>query len=579
MCGIFGITIKTLNLKQIAVSGATLLCHRGPDNEGSWQNDHIKLEHSRLAIIDLSDSANQPFELVKGKVLVFNGEIYNFQELREKWSNDGITWNTNSDTEVLYRGLTKEGTKCLQKLNGMFAFGFYDSESNKILIVRDRYGIKPVYYYHDKSHFIFASEQKAIAKFTGWNSNLSNLSEYAVFKHVSGNKTMIEKIYELEPGHAAEFDVNKGELRIWRWYDFVERRVEEKIDYKKLDNIIFDAVKRHLISDVPVGIQLSGGIDSSILAWYMSKIKKDDIKSFSITFPDSEFDESKEAAETAKKFNFEHYEIPFTIRDFIEIWPKAIKFFDEPINHPHTLTLFKLYQVAKNHVKVLLSGEGADEVFLGYEHYKKSLTIDNFEELRDFDKFLDYEIIKKYLNLDLLKKAGDYWGNKTKDAKFWISKGTSGISGFEFHHHLNTLLNRVDKMSMAHSIEVRVPFLDYKLAEFGLRQNKNNLFKISNNKVERKIPLMVMFEKLFDNNLQTKKKIGFRIPFDEWLQAKDELRKFCAEILLKSNKIKELKNIEIEKLEKILSSNNKLDENQIRITWVLTNYIMWRILL
>ena len=451
MCGIFGITIKTLNLKQIAVSGATLLCHRGPDNEGSWQNDHIKLEHSRLAIIDLSDSANQPFELVKGKVLVFNGEIYNFQELREKWSNDGITWNTNSDTEVLYRGLIKEGTKCLQKLNGMFAFGFYDSESNKILIVRDRYGIKPVYYYHDKSHFIFASEQKAIAKFTGWNSNLSNFSEYAVFKHVSGNKTMIEKICELEPGHAAEFDVNKGELRIWRWYDFVDQRVEENIDYKKLDNIIFDAVKRHLISDVPVGIQLSGGIDSSILAWYMSKIKKDDIKSFSITFPDSKFDESKEAAETAKKFNFEHYEIPFTIRDFIEIWPKAIKFFDEPINHPHTLALFKLYQVAKNHVKVLLSGEGADEVFLGYEHYKKSLNIDNFEELRDFDKFLDYEIIKKYLNLDLVKKAEDYWGNKTKDAKFWISKGTSGISGFEFHHHLNTLLNRVDKMSMAHS--------------------------------------------------------------------------------------------------------------------------------
>jgi len=577
MCGIFGITIKTLNLKQIVASGAALLCHRGPDNEGSWQNDHVKLEHSRLAIIDLSDSANQPFEIVKGKVLVFNGEIYNFQKLREIWSNDEIPWKTNSDTEVLYKGLIKEGVNCLKKLNGMFAFGFYDSESNKILIVRDRYGIKPVYYYHDESHFIFASEQKAIAKFTGWNPNLSNLSEYAVFKYTSGNKTMIEKICELEPGHAAEFDVNKGKLRIWRWYDFVEQRTEEKIDYEKLDNIIFQAVKIHLISDVPLGIQLSGGIDSSILAWYVSKIRKDNVKSFSITLPDSKFDESKEASETAKKFNFEHYEIPFTIKDFIEIWPKAIKFFDEPINHPHTLALFKLYQVAKNHVKVLLSGEGADEVFLGYEHHKKSLNIDNFEELRDFDKFLDYDIIKKFLNLDFVKNIEDYWGNKTNDAKFWISKGISGISGFEFHHHLNTLLNRVDKMSMAHSVEVRVPFLDYKLAEFGLRQNKNNLFKISNNKVERKIPLMVMFEKLFGKNLQTEKKIGFRIPFDEWLQAKDELRKFCAEILLKSNKIKELNNIEIEKLEKILSSNNKLDENQIRITWVLTNYIMWRI--
>jgi asparagine synthase (glutamine-hydrolysing) len=577
MCGIFGITIKTLNLKQIVASGAALLCHRGPDNEGSWQNDHVKLEHSRLAIIDLSDSANQPFEIVKGKVLVFNGEIYNFQKLREIWSNDEIPWKTNSDTEVLYKGLIKEGVNCLKKLNGMFAFGFYDSESNKILIVRDRYGIKPVYYYHDESHFIFASEQKAIAKFTGWNPNLSNLSEYAVFKYTSGNKTMIEKICELEPGHAAEFDVNKGKLRIWRWYDFVEQRTEEKIDYEKLDNIIFQAVKIHLISDVPLGIQLSGGIDSSILAWYVSKIRKDNVKSFSITLPDSKFDESKEASETAKKFNFEHYEIPFTIKDFIEIWPKAIKFFDEPINHPHTLALFKLYQVAKNHVKVLLSGEGADEVFLGYEHHKKSLNIDNFEELRDFDKFLDYDIIKKFLNLDFVKNIEDYWGNKTNDAKFWISKGISGISGFEFHHHLNTLLNRVDKMSMAHSVEVRVPFLDYKLAEFGLRQNKNNLFKISNNKVERKIPLMVMFEKLFGKSLQTEKKIGFRIPFDEWLQAKDELRKFCAEILLKSNKIKELNNIEIEKLEKILSSNNKLDENQIRITWVLTNYIMWRI--
>ena len=576
MCGIFGITKKTL-INQSDVSGATILCHRGPDNEGNWENEDVKLEHSRLAIIDLTDAGNQPFELSEGKILVFNGEIYNFQELRKKWFDENQPWQTHSDTEVLYRGLVNKGLDCLNELNGMFAFGFYDTVSNKIFLVRDRYGIKPVYYYHNELDFIFASEQKAIAKFTGWNPNLKNLSEYSVFKYVSGNKTTIENIFELEPGHAAEFDVASGELKIWRWYDFVKERTEEEIDYEKLEKIIFESIKRHLISDAPVGIQLSGGIDSSILAWYVNKIKGEGIKSFSINFLESKFDESVEAAHTAKKFNFDHHSIPFSVTDFIEIWPKAIEFFDEPINHPHTLPLFKLYQVAKEHVKVLLSGEGADEAFLGYEHHKKILNITNFKDLRNFGKFLDFDLIKEYLNLDLIENTGDCWGNKTKSAKYWISKGSTGISGYEFHHHLNTLLNRIDKMSMAHSVEVRTPFLDNELVEFGLKQNVDSLFRFSeNDNTKRKIPLMEIYKKLFNIDASDKSKIGFRVPFDEWVQNKPELRKFCSQILSKTKQYDELNHNKIKELQKNLEVNKTLDNYQIRIVWLLSNYLLWR---
>ena len=576
MCGIFGITKKTL-INQSDVSGATILCHRGPDNEGNWENEDVKLEHSRLAIIDLTDAGNQPFELSEGKILVFNGEIYNFQELRKKWFDENQPWQTHSDTEVLYRGLVNKGLDCLNELNGMFAFGFYDTVSNKIFLVRDRYGIKPMYYYHNELDFIFASEQKAIAKFTGWNPNLKNLSEYSVFKYVSGNKTTIENIFELEPGHAAEFDVASGELKIWRWYDFVKERTEEEIDYEKLEKIIFESIKRHLISDAPVGIQLSGGIDSSILAWYVNKIKGEGIKSFSINFLESKFDESVEAAHTAKKFNFDHHSIPFSVTDFIEIWPKAIEFFDEPINHPHTLPLFKLYQVAKEHVKVLLSGEGADEAFLGYEHHKKILNITNFKDLRNFGKFLDFDLIKEYLNLDLIENTGDCWGNKTESAKYWISKGSTGISGYEFHHHLNTLLNRIDKMSMAHSVEVRTPFLDNELVEFGLKQNVDSLFRFSeNDNTKRKIPLMEIYEKLFNIDASDKSKIGFRVPFDEWVQNKPELRKFCSQILSKTKQYDELNHNKIKELQKNLEVNKTLDNYQIRIVWLLSNYLLWR---
>jgi len=576
MCGIFGITKKTL-INQSDVSGATILCHRGPDNEGNWENEDVKLEHSRLAIIDLTDAGNQPFELSEGKILVFNGEIYNFQELRKKWFDENQPWQTHSDTEVLYRGLVNKGLDCLNELNGMFAFGFYDTVSNKIFLVRDRYGIKPMYYYHNELDFIFASEQKAIAKFTGWNPNLKNLSEYSVFKYVSGNKTIIENIFELEPGHAAEFDVASGELKIWRWYDFVKERTEEEIDYEKLEKIIFESIKRHLISDAPVGIQLSGGIDSSILAWYVNKIKGEGIKSFSINFLESKFDESVEAAHTAKKFNFDHHSIPFSVTDFIEIWPKAIEFFDEPINHPHTLPLFKLYQVAKEHVKVLLSGEGADEAFLGYEHHKKILNITNFKDLRNFSKFLDFDLIKEYLNLDLIENTGDCWGNKTESAKYWISKGSTGISGYEFHHHLNTLLNRIDKMSMAHSVEVRTPFLDNELVEFGLKQNVDSLFRFSeNDNTKRKIPLMEIYEKLFNIDASDKSKIGFRVPFDEWVQNKPELRKFCSQILSKTKQYDELNHNKIKELQKNLEVNKTLDNYQIRIVWLLSNYLLWR---
>jgi asparagine synthase (glutamine-hydrolysing) len=190
---------------------------------------------------------------------------------------------------------------------------------------------------------------------------------------------------------------------------------------------------------------------------------------------------------------------------------------------------------------------------------------------------LDFDLIKEYLNLDLIENTGDCWGNKTESAKYWISKGSTGISGYEFHHHLNTLLNRIDKMSMAHSVEVRTPFLDNELVEFGLKQNVDSLFRFSeNDNTKRKIPLMEIYEKLFNIDASDKSKIGFRVPFDEWVQNKPELRKFCSQILSKTKQYDELNHNKIKELQKNLEVNKTLDNYQIRIVWLLSNYLLWR---
>jgi asparagine synthase (glutamine-hydrolysing) len=577
MCGIFGASGEIIHIINQHESGARLLSHRGPHNEGIWSDDNVQLELSRLAIIDPSEKANQPFELFSGKILIFNGEIYNFQELKEEWIDKHDNSITKSDTEILYRGLCKEGLNCLKKLNGMFSFAFYDKLQNKIFFARDRTGIKPFYYYHKKHDFIFASEQKAIANYVGWNTNFKRLSEYAVFRHVSGEETLIKDIFELEPGFAGEFDITTGEFKKWNWYELNQTRDEHETNLVQLDDILNNAVKRHLISDAPLGIQLSGGIDSAILSYYVSKNIKSQINSFTIKFPNSKFDESIKSKKIAKKFGFIHHEINFDDEDFVHYWKKSIQFFDEPIHHFHTLPLFKLYEFCKNYVTVVLTGEGADEVFLGYKHHEEILSYKNSKQLRNFGKFLDFKIVKDFFNFEMNSTEEDSFGNKTIFSKKCLKKGEIGISNYEFFTHLKSLLNRIDKMSMANSIEARTPYLDNTVIEFAMKQISQNLIKQDNDgNFNRKIPLKNIYVKNI-GELKKSEKIGFHVPYDKWIQSNTVLRNFCAEILDETKKFTELNLDEIKKLKIKLLTNNKLDFNEERVIWVICNYILWKI--
>lgn len=577
MCGIFGASGEIIHIINQHESGATLLSHRGPHNKGIWSDENVRLELSRLAVIDPTEKANQPFELFTGKILIFNGEIYNFQDLKDEWIDKDDNNVTNSDTEILYRGLCKEGLNCLKKLNGMFSFAFYDKSKNKIFFARDRTGIKPFYYHHKKHDFIFASEQKAIANYIGWNTNFERLSEYAVFRHISGEETLLKDIFELEPGFAGEFDVITGEFKKWNWYELNQVRNENETDLEQLDTILNNAVKRHLISDAPLGIQLSGGIDSAILSHYVSKNIKSQINSFTIKFPNSKFDESIKSKEIAEKFGFIHHEINFTEQDFIKYWKKSIQFFDEPIHHFHTLPLFKLYENCKNYVTVILTGEGADEVFLGYKHHEQILSYKNSKQLRNFGKFLDFKFVKDFFNFEINGNEEDSFGNKTIFSEKCLKKGEIGVSNYEFFTHLKSLLNRIDKMSMANSIEARTPYLDNTVIEFAMKQISQNLIRQDKNgNYIRKIPLKNIYLKNIGKT-DSSEKIGFHVPYDEWIQNNLLLRNFCTEILEESKNFNELKFDQIQKLKINLLSNEKINFNQERMIWVICNYILWKI--
>jgi len=566
MCGIFGI-INKLDLIG-DMSFAELMKHRGPDAFGSWKNENVLFEHKRLSIIDLSTAANQPFIKIPGYVLVYNGEIFNFMELRNQLKLE-FNFATHSDTEVLYYFLVKYRVKELNKLNGMFAFAFYDFKKQKVYLVRDRYGIKPLYYYKGKDFLIFSSEQKSIyAALKNVQINQQYLPEYLAYKYIAGKNTLVKDVYELEPGRFIEYDIESNTMKECKWYEMSEMRqadTDNLVD--TVENCLKDSVVRRLISDVPVGLQLSGGIDSSIIAKIVADTNPGRLRSYSIGFPESIFDESAYAFKIASLLGVEHTAIDFTLEDFLNIWELATYHNDEPINHPHSLPIFKLTRVAAKDVTVLLSGEGADEVFLGYEHYKTTLA-DNIsaQDLVRYYRFNSDDSVIRMLDHGL-SLNGDM-----EDYRFrLLGSKLEGKITYDLNTHLNTLLNRIDKMSMANSMEIRIPFLDYRLVSLGFREKKENLLSDQ----FRKKPLMDLYERYFKDGLSSRRKVGFRVPFDEWLSSSQKLRDFMGDYIAILRNDGRLQRAYIEQLLTKLHVG-LLDNENIKEAWTLVNYSIWK---
>ncbi len=572
MCGIFGMAGKPLRENR-TYHGEKLIKHRGPDSFGHWVDELVQLEHRRLSIIDLSPGGDQPYFLNDRYVLIYNGEIFNYLELKKNLSST-VTLRSTSDTEILYYLLMDQGLQCLNQLNGMFAFAFYDKLNRKLFLVRDRYGVKPLYYSANAEGLIFASEQKAIYPLIKPTTDLDRFSEYLAFKYVSGAKTFVNEVQELEPGCFIEYDLITNSFKKQAWYQLpTERQNNTPYLNQYCEGLIQDAVSLRLISDVPVGVQLSGGVDSSIIAELIRRASTKVAHAFTISFPGSKFDELKYATEVAQKMSLELHAIEFKAVDFLSIWEAATYHNDEPINHPHTLPIYKLNQEAKKFVTVLLSGEGADETFLGYEHHFKTLNFESDAELLNFGRFLKKEQVREILKDEYLSQSASEYGERPESLRASFGKGNRA-ERYEFHHHLNTLLNRIDKMSMAHAMEIRTPFLDYRIVDFCLRENAKNFIELETKTVTKK-PLMNLYESIYKNGLSARKKIGFRVPFNEWILTDKQFQDYvCAHL----DPLKQDQFVRTSKVQILIESIGRaeLTEDKIREIWVLMNYALWK---
>ncbi len=575
MCGINGF-ISTQHSQQdreaIVRKMNDRLKHRGPNNDGVFSDKNITLGHRRLSIIDLSESANQPFFSQDNKlVIVFNGEIYNYRELKLELQRaaqgSGHTtyfFKTNSDTEVILAAYLRWGNQCLNYLNGMFAFAIYNTETGNVFAARDRMGVKPFYYHYTESIFVFSSEVRPIInsgiKTFKLNSDL--ISEYLQYQTVHAPNTIVKGIKQLLPGHYLEYTNNKATItEYWKPERFIQQKNE--LSYTENCNKVFEllsaSVQRRLVSDVPFGAFLSGGIDSSIVVALMSKVSNEKINTFNISFDESEFSESKYAQIIAKKYDTQHHEIKLTPDDFLKDLPNALNAMDHPSGDgPNTYIVSKATKNAG--ITMALSGIGGDELFAGYENFKRLKELQEKWLLKVIPgialkiggslikkkkRSIGNEKIAEILNLDdhalknIYPLSRSVFTNKELNTlvkqnnasqtvaaiasaiKIDDKKILSAISCMEIKTYLqNVLLRDTDQMSMAVALEVREPFLDHHLVEFALGINDEQKYPSTPKKM-----LVDSMGDLLPSEIVNRPKMGFTLPWQHWL--KNELKSFC----------------------------------------------------
>ncbi len=557
MCGICGFNWTD---KDLLKSMTEIIRHRGPDGGGLYVDGKFSLGQRRLSIIDLSNAGNMPmYNEDRSMLVVFNGEIYNFKELREVLEKKGHRFSSDSDTEVIIHGYEQWGEEVVGKLNGMFVFCIYDLTNGKLFLARDRLGIKPLYYYWNEDKFIFASEIKAILLASiDRQVNINAARNYLQLRYVPGEETLFLGIKKLLPGHLLVFDKGVNIRRFWDVPVPLIRKTNSKEVKKKVFDLLVDSVRRRLVADVPVGVYLSGGIDSAAITALAAGLKGDEekVKTFSVGFG-SEFDELEKAKKVSEHFDTEHHEI--LVGDRIsQMLPKLIWQLDMPHGDPVIIPQFKLSELASQKVKVVLSGEGADEIFAGYVQYKTFLQAQKFKyvpfgsslmnrfSVKTLDKFFDYpssmgrkgkEKVNDFLeNLDENEKA--YWDLISimgrEDRKMLFTEQLDRpFNPPKFDLVREPLLNQLlyydikkwlpnyvlfinDRMTMANSIEGRVPFLDHRLVEYSTSLPMK--YKL-NGGVTKSILRQTMKGILPDTKV---KKHAFLMPLDKWY--KDELK-------------------------------------------------------
>lgn len=562
MCGIagyFGSGDETV-LKNMT----NQISYRGPDDVGTYVHEKIGLGHRRLSIMDISSAGHQPMTNEDGSVVVvFNGEIYNFKELRSKLVGRH-TFVSDSDTEVIVHLYEEVGEKVFAKLDGMFAIAIYDRKKDILLLARDRFGKKPLYWGMFEHTLLFGSEIKSLARHPLFKKELdtSSLQKYLLFDYVPTPYSMFKNVCKLEPATYLRYDGSSiSKEKFWSIdgvNDHQNRSLEENI--QTLDGKLDSAVKKRLMSDVPLGIFLSGGVDSSTIAWYAQKNMDAQVKTFSISFNDPSFDESSYARSVAGHLGTDHYEETMTSKDCVDIIPKLGSLLDEPMADASLIPTFLLSQITKKKVTVALGGDGADELFLGYPTFladdflkiytrlPKVIRKYCFEGIAkslpvSFDNIsLDYKIKTflrglpgehKYLHMRWL---GSFLHSQQQELLMPGAKEGSEqelfesveniwkeIGGKNYHvglsylylrsYLMDDILCKVDRASMYNSLEVRSPFLDTELVEFAIQlQKKQKMFRGKSKYILKEL----MKDRLPKEILHRKKK-GFGVPMAKWI--------------------------------------------------------------
>ncbi len=601
MCGIAGIIDPKTKEKEVAIREmVSRIVHRGPDEDGFFIDQNVSLGMRRLSIIDLS-TGKQPITSADGKLLIFlNGEIYNYKELREELLAKNCVFKTHTDTEVILHMYELYGEEMLTRLRGMFAFSIYNTETKEIFIARDFFGIKPLYYLKNKEKIVaFSSEIKSFLSYPEFKIRINDFAvyNYLSFQYNPLDETFFKSVYKLPPGHFMKINVESGKTEIKKYWSYEikqDQNLNEKDATQKIYETVRDSVEHHMIADVPVGAFLSGGIDSSIIATLMQRIRGDKkIKTFTVGF--DTITESVEASETSDFLATDHTEIKIGPNEYFDILPKAVYHFDEPVADPAAIGLYFVAREAKKHVKVVLSGEGADELFGGYNIYLEPYARAKISWLpksiiKNILKVTFNFYGKNYLSRAASKLEDWYIGNASifKDNErdlLWKSEYKNKYSLSSIYNHVKDssdstkmqyidvqtwlvgdILAKADKMTMANSLELRVPFLDKKVSD--LANTLPDKFKW--NMGTTKYLLRKAFQDIIPETTRNRKKLGFPTPIRHWF-TKD--RQELYKKIYDCKYIKE--NMNVDYIKKIVEDHTDKKADNSRKIYLLLMLALW----
>ncbi len=598
MCGFVGFCDDSKNKKKIIRDMADIIKHRGPDSDGYYVDNNIALGFRRLSIIDLDKGSQPIFNEDKDKVIVFNGEIYNYKEIREELKSKGHKFSTNTDTEVILHGYEEYKEDILNKLRGMFAFVIYDIKEKSLFGARDFYGIKPFYYYYDNENFLFGSEIKSFLGSPNFKKELNKdmLSQYLTFQCSIGEDTFFKNTYKLLPGYY--FIYKDKELEVKKYYEVKlepndDKSLEEWVS--GIREVIDNSVLAHKVSDVEVGSFLSSGVDSSLIA----KLSSVD-KTFTVGYDNKKYSEIDYAKEFSDKINVSNVSKKISKEEYFKEFSNVQYYMDEPLADASAVMLYFLSKTASKHVKVCLSGEGADEIFGGYNIYHEPYSVSWYNKIPYFIRkcigilvypFRNYtgfnflyrrskKIEDRYIGNAFIFEPNDAkkivnfnYGNKTyKDfTKPYYDKVSdldvvTKMQYIDFNFWLiYDILLKADKMSMANSLEVRVPYLDREVIEYASKLPSK--YKIVGNETKyafRKVAKEELADKVAD-----KKKLGFPVPIREWLK-EDDVYQEVKNMFLESGYFFKPK-----KIIKLLDDHKAGKRDNSRKIWTIYTFLVW----